>query len=254
MVNPMSLANKKILVTGASSGIGRATAICCAQLGAQLVLLARDQTRLEETRSCLNGTGHQIAQIDFTEIIRGGVLQTLLDRVTADGGKLDGMVHCAGIPCVVPLKALTGERLHRTMSVNFYSFVELARQFIKKKYSNDGSSIVALSAALTACPREYELAYIASKAALEAAVPVIAMECGKRRIRVNCLAPGNVRTEMTERVIAENNNREFLDQAAERAILGWQQPEEIAKFCAFLLSDASSAITARTIRADGGFR
>ena len=174
--------------------------------------------------------------------------------MTVNGRKLDGLVHCAGIPGVMPLKSLTVNRLQEVMSVNFYSFIELSRIYLKKKNSNDGGSIVGISSVLAIRPREYELAYVASKAAIEATVPVIAMESVKRRIRVNCIAPGPVATEMVANAAKEYDNREFQEQGTKRTLLGWQQPEDIAKVCAFLLSDASCAFTAQVLRPDGGYQ
>ena len=155
---------------------------------------------------------------------------------------------------IIPLKALSRQKLERVMEINFYAFVELVRQFGKKKNSADGASVVGISSALVRHPCAYEAAYISSKAALEAVVPVMAMELKKRRIRVNSLRPGNVRTEMIERVIEEFGNKERMENTAQASILGWQTPDEIAKVCAFLLGDGASAITACNISADGGFR
>lgn len=250
MMEPMSLAGKKIVITGASSGIGRATAIYCAGLGAKVVLLDRNQEGMEKTCCAMSGEGHSTFLQDLS---KDEGFEDLFDSMISDGQKLDGMVHCAGIPGVMPLKSLTQERLHTVMGINFYSFVELSRYFTKKKYSNDAGSIVGISSSVVLHPRMYELAYVASKAAMEAAAQVMALECGKRRIRVNCVSPGSVRTEMIERALAEQSDREALDAAANQAIFGWQQPEDIAKVCAFLLSDMSASITARVIRADGGF-
>lgn len=251
MINPMSLEGKKILVTGASSGIGRAVAIYCSRLGAQVILLGRNQERLEETRDAMcRKEEHGLVTQDLS---KDADLTPLFDEMRPDGKKFDGLVHCAGISCIVPLQALSRNHLHMVMCTNFYSFIELSRFFAKKKYSNNGASIIGISSALTINPRKYELAYIASKAAMEAAVPVMAMECGDRKIRVNCIAPGNVLTSMIKTIMEEQGNRETLDAIASRSISGWQEPEDIAKVCAFLLSDASLAITAQVIRADGGF-
>lgn len=257
-MNPMDLSGKHILITGASSGIGRAAALYCAELGARVTLMGRNMEKLLETRERMSGDGHQIFTMDFRNLmdpfVCGDCISKLFDQITADGNKLDGLVHCAGIAGVMPLKTLTVSRLHEIMSVNFYSFVEMARVYLKKKNSNDGSSIVGVSSVLAIKPREYELAYIASKAAMEAAMPVIAMESSKRRIRVNCIAPGPVATEMAAKAVKEYDNHEFLEQEIKRTILGWQQPEDIAKVCAFLLSDASGAFTAQVLRPDGGYR
>lgn len=251
MKNPMLLDGKKIMVTGASSGIGRATAIYCAELGAQVVLLGRSKKRLEVTLSNMPGEKHITLSCDFSETIDG---DALFDKIVADGIKLNGLVHCAGIPCVMPLRSLSYKRLNHVMNVNFYSFIELVRTFVKKKYSNDKASIVGISAALVSHPRIYEMGYIASKAALEAVVPVMAIECQKRNIRVNCIEFGNVYTEMMDHIIKENDNKEIVEQFASKSILGWQKPEDAAKICTFLLDDASACITASIIQADGGYR
>lgn len=246
----MSLSGKTILVTGASSGIGRAAAICCSKQGARLVITGRSRERLESTGSELAGDGHFVLAQDLT--CQEG-LEPFFQNIVNETGVLDGLVHCAGIPAVIPIKALSRQKLEQVMAVNFYSFVELVRQFGKKKYSRDGASIIGISAALVRHPRAYELAYISSKAALEAAVPVMAMELRKRRMRVNSVSPGNVRTEMVEKVIAELGNESRMEKSAQTSILGWQTPEEIARVCAFLLGDGAASITACNIQADGGF-
>lgn len=249
-MNPMDLTGKHILITGASSGIGRATAIYCSKLGARLVITSRNEKRLSETREALVGQGHLMLLQDLT---REAGLDAFFQAVSAKSGILDGMVHCAGIPAVIPIKALSRQKLEQVMAVNFYSFVELVRQFGKKKYSRDGASVIGISAALVRHPRAYEMAYISSKAALEAAVPAMAMELRKRRIRVNSVSPGNVRTEMVEKLMAELGNASRMEQSAQMSISGWQTPEEIARVCAFLLGDGAASITACNIQADGGF-
>lgn len=248
-MNPMDLTGKTVLVTGGSSGIGRAVAVCCSRLGAKVAVTGRSAERLEETRTRLSGGGHLALVWDFS---RKEDLEPFFKSILSEAGKLDGMIHCAGIPGVIPLRALSRKQLEPVMEVNFYSFVELVRQFGKKRYSRDGASVVALSAALIRRPRPYELAYIASKAALEAAVPVMSMELRNRKIRINCVSPGAVRTEMLERLAEDLDNRKFLESGGGQAV-NWQTPEEIADVCAFLISDAASAITGRNILADGGF-
>lgn len=249
MINPMELTGKTVLVTGASSGIGRATAICCSKLGARVVITGRDEGRLTETKNALAGSGHVAMTQELTS--REG-LDSFFRAIVEQTGPLDGMVHCAGVPGVIPLKALSRQKLESVMEVNFYSFVELVRQFGKKKYSTDGASIVGISTPLVRRPRAYEMAYIASKAALEAAVPVMAMELKKRGIRVNSVSPGSVRTRMVEQLIKELGNEERMESAAKDSISGWLTPDEIAAVCAFLLGDGASAITACNIPADGG--
>ena len=249
-MQPIDLTGKTVLVTGASSGIGRAAALDCSRLGAKVVLTGRDAKRLEETRARLSGEGHLSLVQDFSG---QEDLEPFFRKMLSETGRLDGMIHCAGIPGVIPLRALSRKQLEPVMEINFYSFVELVRQFAKKRYSRDGASVVALSAALIHRPRPYELAYVASKAALEAAVPVLAMELRGRKIRVNSMSPGAVRTEMLDRLAEELDNRDFLESGGGVSAVNWQTPEEVAKVCAFLISDAASAMNGRNILADGGF-
>jgi len=246
----MELTGKTVLVTGASSGIGRATALRCARLGAAVAITGRNAARLAETEAKLAGAC--CASITQNLACPEG-LESFIQTIVSKTGKLDGMIHCAGIPAVLPLRALTRPRLEEIMAVDFYAFVELVRQFGKKRYSRDGASIVGISAILARRPRPYELAYISAKAALEAAVPVMAMELKDRKIRVNCVSPGAVKTEMLDSLSQELDNRDFLDSVARASLSGWQSPEEIAQICAFLLCDASSAINAKTLQADGGW-
>lgn len=250
MLNPMSLEHKKIIITGASSGIGRATAIYCSKLGAQVVLMGREKHRLKETYNNMNGLGHIICIQDFDDDIN---FDNVFNQITNDGVKLDGLVHCAGVTCTRPIKMLSRDKLESVMNINFYSFVELARIFTKRKYSNDYASIIGISSSVVLHPRMYEMGYVVSKAAMEISIPIMAQEFWKRKIRVNGIAPGNVRTEMIFNTSEKYGNKEILDNIASSSIIGWQKPEDISKVCAFMLSDASSTITAKIIRADGGY-
>jgi len=245
----MDLTGKHVLVTGASSGIGRAAALRCAQLGAAVAITGRNAERLAETERQLAGACCASVTQDLT-CPEG--LGPLFETIVSKAGKLDGMIHCAGIPGVIPLRALTRPRLEEIMAADFYAFVELVRQFGKKRYSLDGGSIVGISSAVLTHPRPYELAYNSAKAALEAAVPVMAMELKDRRIRVNCVSPGAVKTEMLDRLAQDLDNHDFLESIAQTSLSGWQSPEEIAHICAFLICDASSGINAKNIQADGG--
>ena len=244
----MDLSGKRILITGASSGIGRAAAIRCGELGARLVLSGRDRARLEETLSLLPGEGHALCPMDLAA---GKDLEEMFRGIAAEG-KLSGLLHCAGIPGVMPLGSLTRERLQGPMEIHFYAFVELVRQFSKKKYSLPGGSAVAVSSVLVHRPRPYELAYIASKGAMEAAIPPLAMECAKKGIRVNAVVAGPVRTPMALSTAARLGSEETMEENARAALLGWSEPEEVAEALAFLLSDSAGKITGRCLFADGG--
>ncbi len=248
MFNPCDFQNKKILITGASSGIGRATAIYMSKLGAKIVLNGRNIDRLKQTFKSLEGNEHKIVQANLTNEIE---IKNLFETACEDGFKLDGLVHCAGIPYVVPLRLLDKNHLNEIMNNNFYSFVELVRYYAKKKNNNKGN-IVVLSSILSVKPREFELGYISSKAAINAAVGTMACELAHQGIRVNGILLGNVMTEMAKKSMERFNNENKLNNIVSQSLLGWGQPEDIAPVIAFLLSDMSKVITGRMIYADGG--
>lgn len=246
--NPLDFSERKILVTGASSGIGQATAIYLSKLGAQIVLNGRNEERLNSTLLQLAGDGHQkvIADLAIEEN-----LSNLFEKIVLDGKKLNGLVHCAGIPFVVPLQSLTKKRLSEVMENNFFSFIELVRQYSKKKYSC-GGSIVCISSLSSIQPRAYETGYIASKAAMNAAVTSLAFELAKKQIRINGVLVGVIVTEMIKETMQEYDNKEYFQNIIDKSLLGIGEPDDIASVCAFLLSDMSRFITGRNIYADGG--
>lgn len=245
--NPLDFSGRKILVTGASSGIGRATAIYLSKLGAAIVLNGRNEEQLSLTLSQMEGNGHIVIPFDLTS----PDFSPLFERTVADGKKLDGMVHCAGIPYVVPIKMLERKRLDEVMQINFYSFIELVRQYSKKKYHDEGS-IVAISSILSLQPRAYETGYIASKGALNSAIGSMACELAKQKMRINGILAGNILTEMTIKSQKQYDNQRHMDEVLESSLLGLGYPNDIASVAAFLLSDMSRFITGRMIYADGG--
>lgn len=246
--NPLNLYGRKILVTGASSGIGRATATYLSKLGASVVLNGRNEEQLELTQSQLSGEGHKICAMSLTE---SESLEPLFDSALWDGKKLDGLIHCAGIPCVMPLRVLDKKHTAEVMDVNFFSFVELVRQYAKKKYSS-GGSIVGVSSILSVQPRGYEAGYIAAKGAMNAAIGSLAFDLAPRKIRINGILAGNIMTEMTKRTLEQFENESHLQQVMEKSLLGLGEPDDIASVCAFLVSDMSRFITGRLLYADGG--
>ena len=177
-------------------------------------------------------------------------LETAFVKAVEDGVKLTGLVHCAGISSIVPLKALSKERLHFVMDINFYSFVELTRLYAKKKY-NDGGAIVGISSLAAQLPRAYELPYITSKAAMNAAIPCLAIELADKGIRVNGIMPGVVDTGMISAQQTEAQ-KQFIDKMTNKTLLGAASPIDIASVISFLLSEQSRMITGRVIPVDGG--
>lgn len=244
MMQFLNLTGRKILITGASSGIGRATAILASQMGAALVLCARDMQRLEETRDMLsNPEKHLCIPFDVTDFEQYG---EVFDQAVLDGVKLNGIVHCAGIAKVLPLRILKPSAVSEIIDVNFTSFMQLMAMYTKRKYS-DGGSVVAISAANVHYPQKCMSVYAASKAALEAAVKTMALELTAQKIRINCVIPGAVNTAMMQEL--DEDSRKLIE---ERQLLGVASPEDIANMIVFLLSDASSRITGRAMYVDGG--
>ncbi len=244
MKNFFDFTEKKYLVTGASSGIGRSTAIELSRQGARVVLLARDESRLNETLSQMEGTGHCIFSQDLA---RSDALADLFKTITQDGKGIDGVVHSAGAATILPLSLLDRTSMDACMSVNLYSFVELVKQASKKKFRAEKMSIVAISSISALQPKKCQTIYAASKSALNVAVQSLAMELADKGIRINSICVGGVDTQM-----ARDFDRAMPDAASRPQVLGTLQPEQIAHSVLYLLSDASSSMTGRVLFADGG--
>ena len=248
MMNLNTLEGKKILVTGAASGIGKETSIYLAEYGASIVGLDINIVGLKELESELTEKNLLFHGVEAD--LQDDNLENVFDAVLFDGKKLTGLVHCAGISSVVPLKSLSRKRLHAVMEINFYSFIELSRLYSKKKYS-EGGSIIGISSLAAQMPRAYELPYIASKAAMNAAIPCLAIELSKLGIRVNGIMPGVVDTSMIS-VQQSDEQKQFVENMIKKTLLGAADPRDIASVIYFLLSDQSRMITGRVIPVDGG--
>lgn len=240
----VDMQERKILVTGASSGIGRAVSILASKLGASVVLCARDKERLEETRSMMSDAGkHQCISFDVREFEN---YDSIFGKAVSDGVKLNGMVHCAGIAKISPLRMMKQPVITEIMDINFNSFMNLMGMYTKKKYSN-GGSVVAVSSSNAHYPQKCMSIYAASKAALESAVRTLALETVQQNIRVNCVIPGAIDTPMMRMT-----DEDALERTLEKQLLGAGQPIQVANMILFLLSDAASFITGRSVFVDGG--
>ena len=245
ILDKLNFNNKKILVTGASSGIGKQTAIVLSNLGARLVLVARDITRLEATLNRMNGDGHKVISLD---IANEEDLTSLFKEAIEDGKKLNGLVHCAGMSQVLPVSMLTKERLVKEMAINYFSYIELIRQFSKKKFS-EGGSIVGISSIAADRPAKCQTNYAASKDAMNVATQALAIELAEKRIRINTVLPGMVMTEMATGI---SNLGVSLEMIEEQQLLGACTTDDIVNTIVFLLSDLSCKITGRKIFVDAG--
>ena len=249
MINPYDFSGKKILVTGATSGIGRATAVMLSEQGAKVAFLARDEERAKATLGILKGQGHSYHLKDLGDT---DGYREVFDEVVSDGMKLDGIAHCAGMVKVLPLNSLNYSNMDESMRVNFYSMVELAKMFAKKKYHNENSSFVTVSSIAAEYPGKCQSLYAATKAAVNVVTQSLSMELGQKGIRINSVMPASVNTRMMQEV-NENRDSDQSDKIIEKQVLGLEEPEDIAEIILFLLSSTSRKITGRAIYADAGY-
>lgn len=243
MYNPYSLEGKTVLVTGASSGIGRATAIECSKLGAKVVITARHEERLKETLNALEGDGHQLILCEMTS---DDDLTNLVETVPV----LDGLVCNAGINKLVPIRQLKAEDLNHIFEVNTFSSIILLQKLMKKKkLAEDASVVYTSSISGIGAAAVGESMYIASKGALSAFVKAAALECSKKGIRVNAVCPGMVKTEMSDAYdLNEGDNEDLKNYPLGR----YANPTDIAWAIIYLLSNASSWVTGTNLVIDGG--
>ena len=241
-MDKFSLAGKTILVTGASSGIGRAIAIACAQAGATVVLNGRNQERLQATSDALAGDGHQIVAADLT----------IAEQRSAMAGQvpvLDGVVHCAGIGSRVLCKMLEEQDVNRVMQANFEAPVLLQAELLREKKIAKDSSIVFIASAAATMPSVGNAIYSASKAAIIAYAKCLAQELANRKIRVNCISPAMVWTDLALVGATEEQLREAEQNYP---LKRYAQPEDIAGLAIYLLSDTSNWVTGSNYEMTGG--
>jgi NAD(P)-dependent dehydrogenase (short-subunit alcohol dehydrogenase family) len=244
-MNAFDLKGKTVLITGASSGLGRQTAITASVYGARVIITGRNIGRLEETYRSLQGEGHQQIAADLT-------IQGDIDRLVAELPLLDGLVHSTGISELVPARFITKELITRTFRISFDASVLLTAGILgKRKLVKGNSSIVFISSISTRYPFVGGAIYISARAAMEAYAKVLAVELASRGTRVNCIAPAFVRTPMLDET-AENFSREAVDKIEERQLLGLGDPVDVANSIVFYLSDASRWITATNLILGGG--
>ena len=239
MINIVDLTNKVVIVTGAGSGIGRETSILLAKQGAIVVMMDISEEGLNET-AILGGEGCHPLTIDLTDNM---AIARAVASVVEDYGKLDGLVHCAGISSRKPLNVLSREGFSKVMDVNFYSFVELVKQCAKRKHFNQGGSIVVMSSISSIVGYKAKSEYCVSKAAVDAFVRCMAQELAPQRIRVNSIMPVGVDTPMGRRAVELSDDVGSSDNKVTALV----QPLEVANTIAFLLSDAAPSISGAAI-------
>lgn len=237
------LSNKHILITGASSGMGRVFSQMIAKEGAIVTLLARNEERLQQTLASLEGKGHNYEVCDLTD-------ENQMKNTVAGMAHLDGVVFCAGINDYIPVKFLKQEKIDRIFQTNYFSEILLTQMLLKKKLINKNASLVYISSLSSVLGVQGTILYASSKAAINSAVKVIAAELAPQRIRANAICPGIVMTEMLSRT---NIDKEAFIKQAEDYPLGLGTPEDVGNAVIFHLSDKSRWLTGQSMILDGGY-
>ena len=244
--NPFDLSHRRILVTGATSGLGKAIALCCANMGAEVIGVGRNEERLHSTQLALNEISpksHLTLRADLTQAADREKLVALL------GGPVDGLVHSAGISRLSPVRMMTERHLREVQVVNVEAPMLLTQVLLKRNLIAADGSIVFIASIAAHIGVPGVAAYSGTKAALIAMMRCLAMEVVKHRIRANCLSPALVETPLLDATTVLLGS---MDEERKNYPLGFGKPEDIANAAVFLLSGASRWITGTTIVMDGG--
>lgn len=242
ITNPFTIKDKVLLITGASSGIGRAISIECSKLGAYIYITGRNHSRLEET-------GLMISSNNYKSILADLSNKNDLENLVSQLPKLDGIIHAAGFLKKLPLKYISEKSILETFQPNFISPAILTQQLYKKNKIKNNASIVFISSIASSIASIGNITYMASKGAINSLVRGMALELADKKIRVNSIEPALVLTNLVKNSMTNEDLENYLKSFP---LKRFGQPEEIAYATIFLLSDASQWITGTSIRIDGG--
>jgi len=246
---PDCLAGRRILVTGASSGIGRAVAIAAAGCGAHVTAMGRDRSRLDETLEALHGSGHVAAPaVDMSQLEEASAA---IEGLAREHGAFDGIFHSAGVTLVLPVKLLKTRHLDEVFGASVTGAFAVARAAAKRGVLLDGGALLFMSSVASSTGRMALSSYCAAKAAVDGMVRALAVEFAPRRIRVNSIAAGAIETEMHDSFTGS------IDEKALQAYrdfhpLGFGRTEDVSSAALYLLSDAGRWITGTALALDGG--
>lgn len=249
MLDPTALLDRTILVTGASSGLGRASAVMLSRLGARLVLVGRNEDRLIRTADQLAGSGHLVRPFDLSA---ADEIPGWMKSLAAQHGNVRGVVHSAGVHLARPLQMLKPDAVEELFRVNVTAGMMLAKGLRQRGVCETPASIVFLSSVMGRVGQPGVSAYCASKGAVEALTRSLALELAPQGIRVNSVAPGQVETEMADRQ-QQSLTAEQFERIRAMHPLGLGRPEDVAHAVAFLVADTSRWITGSTLAVDGGY-
>lgn len=243
------LTDRVVVVTGASSGIGRASAERFARAGARVACCGRNRERLEAARAGLTGGGHAVYLFDSADLAD---VERMISDIVRDMGAVGGVLHSAGISLVSPLRSMDFAGVDRMFRLNYTVFMAMAKAVCRKGRSAPDASVVAVSSLASISPDPAMSAYAASKAALDASVRSLAREYASRGIRFNTIAPSYVDTPMSAEMRSLVGDAEFEAKVAANMPLGMILPEDVAESALFLLSPASRRITGITLVMNAG--
>lgn len=249
--NPFTLDRKSIIITGASSGIGRQCAVSCSRSGGRIILMGRNMERLKDTlRLMERKEDHVIISIDLTDFEK---VEYIVRELVDKEGKIDGLVNCAGVSATLPLNMVRPDKLNDFFRTNVQSAINLTRIVTRQShFSEAGGSIIFISSVMAEVGESGKSMYSMTKGALTAGSRSLAIELAPRKIRINCISPGVVETPMSKNAVY-SQTEESMNKIKELHPLGLGHPEDIAYACIYLLSDASRWITGTNLIADGGY-
>lgn len=242
--------DKSFVITGAGSGIGRAIAKLSYENGANLVLIDKNKLGLDETTNGMDTDRYYTNVFDLTHYEE---MEAVLAEASDKLGSYSGLCHCAGFEYTLPIKSMTPKHYMELFSVNTIAAFELSRIISKKKYLSDtGASFVFIASVMGLVGRPGLTGYSASKGALISGAKSMALELAAKKIRVNCVSPGTVRTDLIEKML-QNLEPEQREKRLSDFPLGIGAPEDVASLVVFLLSERSRWITGTNITIDGGY-
>lgn len=244
MFNPFSLENKNILVTGASSGLGVGIAIDCSKMGANMVVTARNEERLNRTMRELEKANNFSI---IADLVKDEDIEDLAEKVPV----LDGVVLCAGVIKTMPVKNIKFDAIDEIFDINIISSIKLLKLLLKNKKLAFGASVVFISSVSTFNVKIGNSLYSATKGAVNSFAKVMALEVAKQKMRVNCIQPGFVPSNILGQGVIESED--YIRFYAERHPLGFGTRDDIGYACIYLLSDAARWVTGSIFTIDGGY-